>query len=103
MKKLPEASKVLLIALHEIPDVCSCLVFPFLLWPSLLTCGGRARVTATAVSLMRQYRNRFYSNADHTRRIKKGRDVTKSDYVPKKRTGRMPCAYSFTLMVISVC
>jgi len=28
---------------------------------------------------MRQYRNSFYSNADHTRRIKKGRDVTKSD------------------------
>ena len=32
-----------------------------------------------AVSLMRQYRNRFYSNADHTRRIREGRDVTKSD------------------------
>jgi len=31
------------------------------------------------MSLMRQYRNSFYSNADHTRRIKKGRDVTKSD------------------------
>jgi len=29
-----------------------------------------------AMSLMRQYRNSFYSNADHTRRIKKGRDVT---------------------------
>jgi len=37
-----------------------------------------------AVSLMRQYRNSFYSNADHTRRIKKGRDVTKSDACDQK-------------------
>jgi len=36
------------------------------------------------VSLMRQYRNRFYSNADHTRRIRKGRDVTKSDACAQK-------------------
>ena len=37
-----------------------------------------------AVSLMRQYRNTFYSNADHTRRIGKGRDVTKSDACAQK-------------------
>jgi len=41
--------------------------------------------------------NHFYSNADHTRRIRKGRDVTKSDASPKKRTRRMPCASSLTL------
>jgi len=28
---------------------------------------------------MRQYRNRFHSNTDHTRRIRTGRDVKKSD------------------------
>jgi len=33
---------------------------------------------------MRQHRNKFYSNADHTRRIRKGRDVTKSDACPQK-------------------
>jgi len=33
---------------------------------------------------MRQYRNSFYSNVDHTRRIKKGRDVTKSDAYARK-------------------
>ena len=32
-----------------------------------------------AVSLMCQYRNRFYLNTDHTRRIRKERDITKSD------------------------
>jgi len=37
-----------------------------------------------AVSLMRQYRNSFYSNAGHTRRINKGRDVTKSDACARK-------------------
>ena len=37
-----------------------------------------------AVRLMCQYRNRFYSNADHTRRIRKGRDVTKSDACARK-------------------
>jgi len=29
----------------------TCLVFPFLLWPTLLTCSGRTSVTATIVSL----------------------------------------------------
>jgi len=29
-----------------------CLVFPFLLWPSLLTCSGRASVTATRRSFV---------------------------------------------------
>jgi len=43
---------------------------------------------------MRQYRNRFYSNADHTRRIRKGCDVTKSDTCAQKRKGCMLCAYS---------
>jgi len=33
---------------------------------------------------MRQYRHRFYLNADHTRRIRKGRDVTKSDACAQK-------------------
>jgi len=37
-----------------------------------------------AVSLMHQYKNRFYSNADHTRCIRKGRDATKSDACAKK-------------------
>jgi len=43
---------------------------------------------------MCQYRNSFYSNADHTRRIRKGRGVTKSDECAQKRTGRMPRATS---------
>jgi len=33
---------------------------------------------------MRQYRNRFYSNADRTRRIRKGCDVTKSHACAQK-------------------
>jgi len=33
---------------------------------------------------MRQCRNRFYSNANHTRRIRKGHDVTKSDACAQK-------------------
>jgi len=37
-----------------------------------------------AVSLMRQYRNRFYSNAAPTRCIRKGRDVIKSDACAQK-------------------
>jgi len=37
-----------------------------------------------AVSLMRQHRNRFYSNADDTRRIKKGRDFTNSNALAHK-------------------
>ena len=37
-----------------------------------------------AVSLMRQYRNRFCSNADHTKRIRKGCGVTKSDACAQK-------------------
>jgi len=32
-----------------------------------------------AVSLMRQYGNRLYTNADHTRRNRKRRDIAKSD------------------------
>ena len=50
------------------------------------------------MSLMGQYRNRLYSNADHTRRITKGRDVTKSDACAQKthRTHSV-CAYSFTV------
>jgi len=48
---------------------------------------------------MRQYRNRFYSNADHTRCIRKERDVTKSDACVKKCRGCMPCASSLTLIV----
>ena len=46
------------------------------------------------VSLMRQYRNRFCSNADHTKRIRKWCDVTKSDSCAPKRTGRIPYGYS---------
>jgi len=38
-----------------------------------------------AVSLMRHYRNWFYSNAYYTRRIRKGRGVTKSDACAQKR------------------
>jgi len=37
-----------------------------------------------ALRLMCQYRNRFYSNADHTRRIRKGCNVTKSDACAQK-------------------
>jgi len=45
-----------------------------------------------AVSLMRQYRNRFYSNADHPKRIRKGRDVTKSDAcAPKTKRTHSVC------------
>ena len=40
-----------------------------------------------AANLMRQCRNRFYSNAGHTRRIRKGRDVTKS-YTCTQKTHR---------------
>jgi len=29
----------------------ACLVFPFLLWPTLLTCSGRASVTATPLNV----------------------------------------------------
>ena len=54
-----------------------------------------------ALRLMRQYRNRFYSNADHTRRIRKGCNVTKSDACAKKSTGRIPCAYSFVLYLLT--
>jgi len=33
---------------------------------------------------VRQHRNRFYSNADHARRIRKGRDLKKSDACAQK-------------------
>jgi len=46
-----------------------------------------------AVSLMRQYRNRFYSNAGPTRRIRKRRDITKSD----------PCVRQKNAQDASVC
>jgi len=52
-----------------------------------------------SVSQMRQYGNRFgrfYSNADLTRCIRKRCDVTNQTHAPKKRTGRMLRAYSFT-------
>ena len=52
---------------------------------------------ARAVSLMRQYKNRFYSNADHTRRIRKGRDVTKSDACAQKTHRTHAVCINFSL------
>jgi len=51
-----------------------------------------------AVSLMRQYRNRFYSNADHTRRIRKGRYEIRR-MLPK--TAQDACRVHTTLVSIS--
>jgi len=45
------------------------------------------------VSLMRQYRNRFYSNADHTRRIRKRRDITKSDPRVRQKSAQYAAVY----------
>jgi len=47
------------------------------------------------IGLMRQYRNKFSSNADHTRRIKKDVTSRNQTHAPEKRRGRMPCVYSF--------
>jgi len=53
---------------------------------------------------MRQYRNRFYSNADHTKRIRKRRDVTKSDACDQKthRTHACACSLILTTAVSSI-
>jgi len=56
----------------------------FFILESLLTSTSALFPEPWAVRLMCQYRNRFYSNADHTRRIRKGRDVTKSDACARK-------------------
>jgi len=53
---------------------CECITSPLFRKPK-------------ALRLMRQYRNRFYSNADHIRCIRKGRDVTKP-YACAKKTHR---------------
>jgi len=40
----------------EVTYKCRCLVFPFsLLWPSLLTCSGRASMTATSLSFLEAF------------------------------------------------
>jgi len=61
-----------------------------------------------AVSLMRQCRNRFFLNADHTRRIKKGRDVTKSDACAQGRNeggarGAQFPGHQFTMGTLNHC